>query len=132
MIDITWFGETDDRMDKDIGLARSSGSNGKFSMGTMHRVSSLEGNYSSPVKFFKMCSEFSRRNYLSALLTWVRNTSVFNVVVVIESIDGLKFSTYVEFLCFGVKIIYSWMVEIICTENFFSFFDFVWSVDILN
>jgi hypothetical protein len=53
---IPWFGEPDDRMDKDIGKALPRSANSKFSMRTMHGIASLEGDHFSPRQFFEVCS----------------------------------------------------------------------------
>jgi hypothetical protein len=62
VIDITWFGETDDRVNEDICLTGSSCADGEFTMGSVHRVTRLESDDASPVELCKMCAKFGGGN----------------------------------------------------------------------
>ena len=60
MIDISRLRKADNRMDEDIGLAGTSSTNSQFSVGSVHRVSGLEGNNFRPAKLVKVKSQLSR------------------------------------------------------------------------
>ena len=60
VVDIPWFGQSDHRVDEDVGSMLSSGSNGEFSVSSMHGVTSLESGDLAPGEFVKVCSELGR------------------------------------------------------------------------
>lgn len=60
VIDITGLGETDDRVDKDIGLAGTGSADSELTMSTVHGVASLESDDLGPAKFVEVSAELSR------------------------------------------------------------------------
>ena len=86
----------------------------------MHRVARLESDDAGPVEFCEVRAEFGG------------SETVFDVVVVVETVDGLKGAAYVVFLGFVVEVVDCWVGKVVRTEYVFGFFDFVGSVDILD
>ena len=56
VIDIPGFGETDDRVNENIGLSLTGSPDGKFTVGPVHWVASLEGDNFAPRKLFEVRS----------------------------------------------------------------------------
>lgn len=54
MVDIAGLGKTDDRVYENIGLSLPGSTDGEFTVGSVHRVTSLEGDDFAPCKFFKV------------------------------------------------------------------------------
>ena len=58
MVDITWLGETHHGVNEYICMSLASSSNGELSMGSVHRVTSLESDNFPPCEFLEMCAQF--------------------------------------------------------------------------
>ena len=77
VVDVSGLGETDDRVDEDIGAALSGGSDGQLSVGSVHRVSSLESNNLAPCDLVEVRSELGggvwrqQRSYRSQACTHI-------------------------------------------------------------
>jgi hypothetical protein len=56
VVDISWLCQAHDRVNQDICAALSSSSDGKFSMGSVHGISSLESYDFAPSEFMKVRS----------------------------------------------------------------------------
>ena len=100
VIDVAWFGQTNNRVDEDVSLTSSGSADGQFSMGSVHRVASLKGNDARPAKFFEVDSEFS----------W--SIAQGDVVVVVESGDGIDLTAYVVILDCVVQVFDRWMLRV--------------------
>ena len=50
----------------------------------------------------------------------------------VETVYCLDFATNVELLRFKVKVIDSWVVVVIGSEDLYAFIDFIWFIDILD
>ena len=105
VVDVTWFGQADNGVDEDVSLASSGSADCQFSMGSMHGVTSLKGNDTRPAEFFKVNSEFRR------------SVAQRDVVVVIESSDGIDLAAYVVILDCVVQVFDCWMLWV-STEYF--------------
>ena len=105
MVDVTWFGQTDNGVDKDVSLASSGGADGQFSMGSMHGVTSLKGNDPRPAEFFEMDSE----------LCW--SIAESDIIVMVESGDGIDLAPYVMIFDSVVQVNDCWVLWI-STKNF--------------
>jgi len=57
VVDVSRLGETDDGVDKDVGTTLTSGSDGEFSVGSVHRVSGLESDDLAPSELVEVVSE---------------------------------------------------------------------------
>ena len=68
MINIAGFGETDNGMDQNVGLVRSGGADGEFTVSSVHRIAGLKGNDAGPMEFGKVGPKFGGRDYLSVHL----------------------------------------------------------------
>ena len=60
VIDVAGFGETDDGVDEDVGLALTGGEDGEFTVSAVHGVTSLESDDFAPGNFVEVCTEFGR------------------------------------------------------------------------
>ena len=65
VIDISWFGEADHRVDKNIGISLPRCSHCQLPVCAVHRITSLERNDFAPCKFFEMGSQFGRGDYVN-------------------------------------------------------------------
>lgn len=122
-------------MNEDVRLSISGGSDGQFSMGSMHWVSSLESDDSSPGEFVEVSSEFSRGvcACLSAKLRGdegEERTSKCYVVEMLRSLDSLDRSTDVEFPNVVVEVGDSRVGLVVRTEDGSSLVRLVGSVDV--
>jgi hypothetical protein len=54
VIDIPRFCETDDGVDEDISLTLTGSADGKFTMGSVHWIASLEGHDFAPCKLLEV------------------------------------------------------------------------------
>ena len=104
---VAWFGQADYRVDENVSLASSGSANSQFSMGSVHGVASLKGNNARPAEFFKMNSEFRG------------SIAQGDVVVMVESGDGIDLAAYVVILDRVVQVFDCWMLWV-STEYFFS------------
>jgi hypothetical protein len=71
VIDISRLGQSNNRVNEDVGSSLSSSSDGEFSVGSVHWVSGLESDNSPPREFVEVCSELGGGVYLSAMLVVV-------------------------------------------------------------
>ncbi len=107
MIDVARFGQANDRVDQDVCLASSRSADGQFSMGSVHGVASLKGNDPRPAELFEMDSE----------LRW--SIAQLDIIVVVESRDGVDLTAYVIILDGVVQVLDCWMLWV-STEYFFG------------
>ena len=63
MVDIAWFCEADDWVDKDIGFSLASSTDGQFTVGTVHGVAGLESDDLPPGELLEVGTEFSGCDY---------------------------------------------------------------------
>ena len=54
VVDISRLGQSDNRVNEDVGSSLSSSSDGEFSVGSVHWVSGLESDNSPPRKFVEV------------------------------------------------------------------------------
>jgi hypothetical protein len=120
VIDITWLGETDDGVDEDVGLVLTSGSDGQFTMSSVHRVSGLESDDLSPRDLLEVSSEFGR------------GEPDVDIVVVLRRLDGLDFSTDVKVLDVVPGVGDRRMSGVIGTHDLFSLEGLVERVNVLD
>ena len=109
MVDVAWFGQADHRVDEDVSLAGTGSANGQFSVGSVHGVASLKGNDARPAEFFEVNSEFR----------W--SVAQCDVVVVVESGDGIDLAAYIVLLDGVVQVPDRRMLRV-STEYFFRLF----------
>jgi hypothetical protein len=89
-------------------------------MGTVHGVTSLEGNNTGPVQLLEVGADLCR------------GVSVGDIVVVDRGLNGLNVSSDVEFLDGLVEVLDSGVSNIVVTKDLNGLFDLVGSVDVLN
>ena len=109
MVDIAWFCETDDRMDENVCLASTGSTDGQFSVSSVHRITSLEGDDSGPTQFLKMDSQFG----------W--GVTQGDVIVMLQTMDGGDLPADVIFLGTVVQIFDGWVFGV-AAKYFFGFF----------
>jgi hypothetical protein len=119
MINITGLSKTDNGMNENISLSRTGGSDGQFTVGSVHGVSGLESNNSLPAKLGELGSELSR------------GISETDIIVVVESVDGLELTTDVELLDSIVKVLDSRVLGV-TSEDQLGLLLLVRSVDIFD
>jgi hypothetical protein len=120
VIDITGLGQTDDGVDEDVGLMLTSRTDGQLSMSSVHRVSGLEGHDLPPRDFLEMSSEFSR------------GEPDVDIVKVLGRLDGLDFTTDVEFLDVLPGVGDGRVSGVISAHDLFSLESLVESVNVLD
>lgn len=120
VVDITGLGQTDDGVDQDVGLAGASSADSQLTVGTVHRVTSLESNDTGPVELLEVSTDLGR------------GVSVGDIVVVDRSLDGLNVSSNVELLDGLVEVLDSRVSKIIVSKDLDSLLDLIGSVDVLN
>lgn len=57
VVDITWLGHTDNRVNQDVGLTLSSSSHSELTVSSVHWVTSLEGNDVAPSDLAEVVSQ---------------------------------------------------------------------------
>lgn len=134
-VDVSRFGESDDGVNEDVCLSISSGSNGQFSMSSMHGVSSLESDDSSPREFVEVSSEFSRGVCASSSARIPGRgsggrTSKCYVVEMLRRLNSLNGSTDVEFPNVVVEVGDGRVSFVVRTKDGSSFVRFIGSVDV--
>jgi hypothetical protein len=124
VVDIARFCEANDRVDEDIGLVRSCRTDGEFSMGTVHWIAGLEGDNTGPMEFSKVSSELRGSDWLLVLVQGFGgrgggrvDTSILDVIVVIEPVHGLQCASYIIFLCFYMQVVHCRVIEVMSSEN---------------
>jgi hypothetical protein len=120
VVDIAGLGQTDNGVDQDVGLARTSSTDSQLTMGTVHGVTSLEGNNTGPVQLLEVGADLCR------------GVSVGDIVVVDRGLNGLNVSSDVEFLDGLVEVLDRGVSNIVVTKDLNGLFDLVGSVDVLN
>ena len=100
VVDVAWFGQADNRVDEDVGLACSGSADGQFSMCSVHWIAGLKGNNPRPAEFFEMNSELCR------------SVAQSDIIVVVEPGDGVDLAAYVIILDSVVQVFDSWMLRI--------------------
>lgn len=105
MVNIARFCQPDDWMNEHIGLACPGCSNSQFTMSAVHWVPCLKGDDSLPAKLVEMRSKLSRR------------VAKGNIVVMVQSGDGLNLSTNVVLLSCREEILDCRMI-FVSTKDF--------------
>lgn len=109
VIDISGLGQTDDGVNQDVRLSLSGGSDGQFSVSSVHGVSGLESDNLSPCHLLEETSQFGR------------GVSQIDVVKVLRRLDGLDFTTDVEFLDELSLVGYSGVGRVVRAQDLFVF-----------
>lgn len=113
MVNISRFGEADDRVDEDVCLASAGGTDGEFTVGAVHGIASLEGDDTGPAEFLEVETQFGG------------GVAEGNVVVVVEAGDGGDGAANVVFLDGGIQVFDCWVLWI-AAEDGFGLFLSVW------
>lgn len=138
MVDIAWLGETHHGVDEYICLSLASRSNGELSMGSVHRVTSLESDNFPPCELLEMCAQFRRGIYtkpqwvFTSLNANCRHTTQGNIVKVGGQLDCLDLSTDVVVVCTIVEVGNRRVFTVVCSKDFYRFSDLVRLVNILD
>jgi hypothetical protein len=119
VVNVTGLGQTHNGVDEDIGLSVTGSTDSELTVSTVHRVSGLEGNNARPAKLVEVESEFGR------------GISQRNVIVVLQSIDGVELSADIELLDGVVEVLDGGML-LIATEDLVGLLSLVWLVDIVD
>lgn len=120
VVDVSWFGKTDDGVNKNVGSSLSGGSDGQLSVGSVHWVSGLESDDLSPRDFVEVGSKLGGR------------VSETDVVVVGRSLDSRDRSTDVELLDLVVEVEGVGMGNVVGTEDLLGLERLVWSVNVVD
>lgn len=104
MIDVSGLCQAYDGVDQDIRLACSGSSDCQLSMRSMHRVASLEGNHPRPPQFVEMRAKLCG------------SKSESDVVIVVESTDGLDLASDVVVFSLREQVFYGGMF-LVTTKN---------------
>lgn len=117
MVNVSWLGKTDDWMNEDIGLARTSSANRQLTMSAVHWVAGLESNDAGPAQFVEVKAELSRSVFKVSVLVHSKSpggllTAESNVIVVLESVYSIELSTNVELASGLVEVLDSWVLDI--------------------
>lgn len=118
VVNISGLGKTDNGVDEDIGSSLTGSSNGKLSVGSVHRVSGLESDNLSPGELVEMGSELGG------------GVSEGNVVKVGRSLDSLDLTADVELLDIVAEVGDGRVGNVIRTQNLLSLVGLVRSVDV--
>lgn len=59
VVNISGFGEADDGVNENVGVLLTSGTNGKLSVSSVHRVASLESDNTGPRELVEVGAKFS-------------------------------------------------------------------------
>ena len=138
MVDITWLGETHHGVDEYICMSLTSRSNGELSMGSVHRVTSLESDDFPPCELLEMCAQFRWGVYtkpqrvITPLNVNCGRTTQGNIVKVGGQLDCLDLSTDVVVVYTIVEVGNSRMCTVVRSKDFFGLSDLVWPVNILD
>lgn len=140
MVDVSRFRETDDGVYEDVCLALTSSSDGEFAVGSVHRITGLEGDYLAPGNLFEVSTQLSRgicEDGTQGLADETRKnaaerTSEGDVVKVGWGLDGLELSTDIELLDLVSQICNRRVGRVIGTKHFDGFMHLVRPVDVLN
>ena len=109
VVDVAGFGQADDGVDEDVGLAGPGGADCQFSVGPMHGVAGLKGNNARPAKLFEMDPELGR------------SVAKSDIVIVVQSRDGINLAAHVIVLNSIVQVFDCWMLWV-STEYFLGLF----------
>lgn len=104
VVNVTGLGETDDRVDEDVGLLGAGRTDGQLTVSSVHRVSGLESDNSGPAELVEVDTELCG------------SVAQSDIVVVVELVDGLDLSTNVELLGLVVEELDGGMV-FVTTED---------------
>lgn len=118
VVNISRLGKTDNGVDEDVGSSLTGSSDGKLSVGSVHRVSGLESDNLSPGELVEMGSELGG------------GVSEGNVVKVGRSLDSLDLTADVELLDIVTEVSDGRMGNVICAEDLLSLVGLVRSVDV--
>jgi hypothetical protein len=75
VVNVTGLGETDDGVDENVGLARTSSTDGQLTVSAVHGVSSLESDDLGPAEFVEVETDLCRRVCLSGQFLVIVNRS---------------------------------------------------------
>ncbi|KAH3668235.1 hypothetical protein OGAPHI_001989 [Ogataea philodendri] len=119
VVDVTRLGESNNRVDQQVGKLVSSGTHGKLSVSSVHWVSGLESNHLLPVLVAELGPQLSR------------SLSEPSIVVVFWSTNGLQRATNIN-VPGGVQQIPNSRVLRVTTEHLLGLDLLVWSVDVVD
>ena len=120
VVNVTRFGETNDGVDKDIGLARTSSADSQLTVSAVHGVSGLESDNSGPAKLVKVQTNLCRR------------VSESDVVVVHQTVNGIDLATNVEVTSSSVQVLDGRVSLIVSTKDLDSLLLLVGAVDVVD
>ena len=84
MVNVTGLGQTDDGVDKDVGLSGAGGNDGELTVSAVHGVAGLESDNLGPAKLLEVKTELGR------------GVAESDVVVVHQALDGLDLAADVD------------------------------------
>lgn len=119
VVNVTWLGGTDNRVDQELGHLGSGGSDGQLSVGSVQWVSGLEGDDLGPGLGAELGSQLSWR--LSGL----------SVVVVLWQVDSVQLTTDVHVLGDVEEVSDSRMLRI-ASEHLFGLQLLVRGIDVTD
>jgi hypothetical protein len=120
VVNVTRLGETNDRLDEDVGLLRAGGADRQLTVSTVHGVSGLESNDLLPSELVEVSTELRG------------SESEVEEVVVLELVDSLKLTTNVELLSGVEEVLDTGVSVIVAAKDLLGLVDLVRLVDILN
>lgn len=118
VVNISGLGKADNGVDEDVGSSLTGGSDGKLSVGSVHRVSGLESDNLSPGDLVEMGSELGG------------GVSEGNVVKVGRSLDSLDLTADVKLLDIVAEVSDGRVGNVIRTKDLLSLVGLVRSVDV--
>jgi hypothetical protein len=84
VVNVTGLGETDDGVDKHVGLSGAGSNDGQLTVSAVHRVTGLESDNLGPAELLEVSADLSR------------SVAESDVVVVHEALDNLDLTTNVD------------------------------------
>jgi hypothetical protein len=120
MINVTRLGKTNNGVDEDIGLTGARSTDSQLTMSAMHGVPRLESNDLLPAQLVEVETQLGRC------------VSQTNIVVVLQTVDGLDLSTNVEVLCSVEEVLDCWMRLVVVSKDLSGLLDLVWLIYILD
>lgn len=92
VVNVTWLGKANHRVNQDVGLTGASSADSELSVSTVHGVSGLEGHNLGPAQLVEVQAEFCRSVWLLLVkfaesVRTVR-TSKTDIVVVLQPVNG--------------------------------------------
>jgi hypothetical protein len=121
VINVTGLGQTNDRVDEDVGLAGASSADRQLTVSAVHGVPRLESNDLGPSKLVKVQTQ---------LCGCVAET---DIVVVLQTVDGLDLTTDIVLLDRLVEVLDGRMRDVVVlVKNLPGLLLLVWLVYVVN